>query len=425
MTTTFPPPNYIQIQSALPGIDVYQPAPEDAGLQAEIVEFNCPQCGAATAFSAANGGLSCTHCGYYQPPQKEAVGRGAEQFEFTLETMTRSAQGWGVARKEISCQNCGAETSLPAESLTFTCAFCGSNKVVQRQPAQDILRPRFVAPFKVEPAACQHIASTWLGDSWMVPADLRQGSRLGDFIGVYLPYWTFDADARAAWKAEVGHTRTERYYQNGEWKERTVVDWRWESGDVQRHFDDLLIPGTSRVSQAHLGAIRAFDLNTLSPYSPEFLAGFQAQAYDTPLEKAWDAGRQQMREETRKTCIDQASTSQVRNFSMQLDFANESWRYILLPVYLANYTYSGRTYHAMINGQSGAIAGQRPVDWNKIWLVILLLLVPGAVLSLIGLVTLPLAGAGIVIGGIGFLLLVAGAICSIILYVRADRMDDI
>jgi hypothetical protein len=259
----------------------------------------------------------------------------------------------------------------------------------------------------------------------MVPADLRRGSRLGDFVGVYLPYWTFDADARAAWKAEVGHTRTERYYQNGEWKERTVVDWRWESGEAQRHFDDLLVPGTDRVSQTHLTGVQAFDLSALCPYAPEYLAGYQAQAYDTPLETAWDTGRQQMREETRATCIGQASTSRVRNFSMELDFANESWRYILLPVYLANYIYANRTYHAIINGQSGAIAGQRPVDWNKVWLVILLLLSPGAGLGLIGLITLPLAGVGVVIGGIGFFLLVVGVIISIILYVQADKMDDI
>ena len=174
-----------------------------------------------------------------------------------------------------------------------------------------------------------------------------------------------------------------------------------------------------------LDQIGRFELNALSEYSPEYLAGFQAQAYDTPLEAAWDIGRRLMRDQTRKACESQASTNQIRNFSMDLDFANESWRYILAPVYLSAYTYAGKTYQAMINGQTGAIAGQRPVDWNKIWLVIAILLAPGALLGLIGLVTIPLAGAGVPIGFVGFFLLVIGVVLSIILYLRADRMDDI
>lgn len=425
MTFTFPPPGYVKTDSALGGIEVYRPAPPDSSPQAEVVDFSCPQCGAATAYSAADGGLTCTHCGYYEAPKKAVVGRGAEQFEFTVETMERAAQGWGVARKEICCQNCGAATSLPQDSLSFTCAFCGSNKVVQQAASQDVLRPRFVAPFKIEAGGCREIASGWLGSSWMVPADLRAASRLGDFTGIYLPYWTFDADTHAAWKAEVGHTQTQRYYQNGEWKERHVTVWRWESGNVDLHIDDLLIPGTQKVSVNLLNQIEPFDLNALAPYSPEFLAGFQAQAYDTPLEVAWDAGRRVMRDQTRQACQSQASSSQVRNFGMSLDFAGESWRYVLLPVYLAAYNYAGQTYQAMINGQTGKIAGQRPVDWNKVWLVIAALVTPGVLLGILGLITIPLAGIGMAIGGVGFVLLVIGVVISIILYVQANRMDDL
>ena len=35
---------------------------------------------------------ACTHCGYYEPPQQEIVGKGAEEFEFTVETLERAAQ---------------------------------------------------------------------------------------------------------------------------------------------------------------------------------------------------------------------------------------------------------------------------------------------------------------------------------------------
>ena len=151
--------------------------------------------------------------------------------------------------------------------------------------------------------------------------------------------------------------------------------------------EDLLVAGTARLSALLMGKIKNFDMSALAAYEPKYLAGLQAQAYDIPLEKAWETGRQQMREKTRQDCVSQASTSQVRNFSMNLDFADESWRYILLPIYLNTYRYEDKTFQIMVNGQTGAIAGQRPVDWNKVWLAIAALLAPGICLGLVGLVT--------------------------------------
>jgi hypothetical protein len=258
----------------------------------------------------------------------------------------------------------------------------------------------------------------------MTPASLGKIASLSTFIGIYLPYWSFDSVTSATWKAEVGHTRTERYHQDGEWKERTVIDWRWESGDVRIKIDDLLIPGTSRVSNRLLTTINTFDINALAEYEPNFLAGLQAQTYDVPLEQAWESGRQQMREQTRQACLEQASTSQIRNFSMNLDFSDESWRYLLLPVYLTTYRYAGKVYQVIINGQNGTIAGQRPVDWAKIWVVIGLLVTPGILLGLIGLVTIPLAGIGIGIGLVGLLLLIIAVVVGLIILNKANALDD-
>jgi hypothetical protein len=425
MTDQFPPPGYIPAPSRLAGIEIFMPAPPDSAPQLEIVDFKCPQCGAATAFSAADGGLTCSHCGYYEAPEKAVVGKRAAQFEFTVETMERATQGWGAERKELACQDCGATTTIPADSLTHTCTFCGSNQVIQRQAAQDILRPRFLIPFKLEPDACQKITGEWLGSSWMTPAALQKLAALAKFNGVFLPFWTFGATTRADWKAQVGHTRTERYYENGEWRTRTVTDWVWESGQATLKIEDLLQPGTARLSARLLKEVKSYNLSELAPYEPKYLAGLQAQAYDIPLEKAWEAGRQEMRERSRQECLSQASSSQVRSFSMNLDFADESWRYVLLPVYLATYTYESKPYQVMVNGETGKITGQRPADWNKIWLVIALLLAPGLLLSLLGLLTIPFAGAGLAIGGFGFVLLVIGLVIGLILYGKANALDDL
>lgn len=424
MSQPFPPPNFIPAESAVEGIEIYKPAPEPEEEHRETVQFNCPQCHAATAYSATDGGLTCTHCGYYEPPQKAVVGKGAEEFEFTVETMQRAAHGWGMARKELQCQNCGVYTSVPPDSLTHTCPFCDSNNVIQREAPQDVLRPRFLIPFKIEADACHDVAREWMGSSWMTPNALKRLADVEEFIGVYLPFWTFDAVTEADWQAEVGHTKTERYYANGEWKTRTKTVWKWESGHVRVDHDDLVVEGTTRLSQLLLGQIKAYNLHDLAPYEPKYLAGFQAQSYDVVLEKAWEQGRHAMRDRTKESCRSQASTSKIRNFSMNLNFTNESWRYILLPVYLANYDYDNKSYQVMVNGQTGTIAGQRPADWGKVWLAVIGLVAPGLTVGFIGLVFSFFAGTGFPLAVLGFILLVIGIIVAYFLIQKAQRMDD-
>jgi transcription elongation factor Elf1 len=385
MFESFPPPDFIPTGSAVEGIEVYKPRPAEEEYR-PVIEFSCPQCGGQTAYSATDGGLTCTNCGYYEPPQKAIVGKGAAEFEFTVETMERAAHGWGEERKELQCQSCGAYTSVPLDTLTYTCPFCNSSKVIQYQASQDILRPRFLIPFKLEAEACRKIAREWLGSSWMTPKALQQVVSLERFKGVYLPFWTFDATLKARWQAEVGHTKTERYYSGGEWKTRTKIVWKWESGQVRDVVDDLLVRGSTNLSPLLLERVDNYDLRQLAPYEPEYLAGFQAQNYNLPLEKAWEMARNQMRRRVKEICYRQPSTSRIRNFSMELDFADESWRYILLPLYLTAYTYRNKTYQILVNGQTGVISGQRPVDWRKLALVIALIMAPAFIVAGIGLV---------------------------------------
>jgi Zn finger protein HypA/HybF involved in hydrogenase expression len=424
MTSTFPPQGYRSAPSALEGIEVYVPAPADEPSKPEVVDFKCPQCGAVTAYSAEAGGLVCEHCGYSEKARAAVVGAAAPTYEFTVETVERAEQGWGIDRKEVECQNCGARMSVPPENLTATCPFCGSNKVIQRAATQDNLRPRFLIPFKLDAEKCRQIARTWLGSSWMTFRGLQELAGEAAFTPIYTPFWTFDSTTRADWEAEVGHTVSEQYYEDGQWKTRTKTEWRWEHGSARENFQNLLVSGTSRLSSRHLEKIKNYDMSALVDYAPQFLAGMHAQAYDTSLDQAWEVGRKEMRERTREACVQQASTSQVRNFSMNLDFSDESWRYILLPVYLSAYPYSGRTYQVMLNGETGTISGQRPVDWNRIWLVAALLIAPGLLLSLIGLLT-ALLGVGVAIGGCGFMLLMIGIILSVIIVKQAQDMDAI
>ena len=104
---------------------------------------------------------------------------------------------------------------------------------------------------------------------------------------------------------------------------------------------------------------------------------------------------------------------------MTADFASETWRYLLLPVYVAAYQFESKVYQVMVNGQTGLVAGQKPVAWWKIWLAIAAMLAPGVILGLIGLPALALGGVGVILLVLGFVLILLGGAGSIALYRQA------
>lgn len=419
-----PPQNFIPVPSAVEGITVYGPPPVEEKVP-EAVTFKCPQCGATTRFDVAAGGVACEHCGFTAEVKARQVGTEAKESEFTLDTLREAENGWGVERRVLHCDSCGAELSLAANALTSTCSFCASNRVQVRTDTSSSQRPRYLIPFKIRPEETRKLAAAWLGQGWFHPDQLAANAIVDHFTGLYMPFWTFSARIESTWKAEVGYEREERYYDSSdkEWKTRTVIDWRWESGHRTTEIANMLKCGSTHASHLILDRLQPFDLNALTDYKPDFLAGWQAHSYNISLPDAWEKAKTTMRDEAKEDCTNGISSSHVRNFSMNADFADEVWRYVLLPVYLAAYRFEDKAYQVMVNGQTGEVAGQKPVAWWKIWVVVAILMIPGLCLGLIGLPMLAAGGAGVIPLGLGVLLLIAGLIVAFILYNKAVESE--
>ncbi|MDD5369054.1 MAG: hypothetical protein PHQ40_08215 [Anaerolineaceae bacterium] len=260
----------------------------------------------------------------------------------------------------------------------------------------------------------------------MHPTDLSSSGASIQFKGMYLPYWTFSAYITAQWKAEVGYERTESHYDaaSHSTQTRTVIDWRWENGTINLPIENMMVAGTQNVSAILLEKVSPFPLSDLVDYNPDFLAGWQAKSYDTSLQPAWETGKARMRMMAKDVCVQDIPTSHVRNFSMSADFADESWRLILVPVYLSAYRFQDKSYQVLVNGQTGMVSGQKPVAWWKVVAAILALLLPGTILGLIGFPFLAIGGVGALPLGVGVVLFIVGLVLSGVIMRQAMQSGE-
>ena len=125
------------------------------------------------------------------------------------------------------------------------CEFCGSAQLVPYAQSKDSFRPESLLPFKVTEDKARDGIRAWYGRLWLAPNKLKRTALTDTVKGIYLPYWTFDAQAVCPWDAEAGHYyyTTETYTEGGQTRTREVQHVRWEpaAGRLQHDFDDDLV----------------------------------------------------------------------------------------------------------------------------------------------------------------------------------------
>jgi uncharacterized protein YecT (DUF1311 family) len=207
--------------------------------------------------------------------------------------------------------------------------------------------------------------------------------------GVYIPYWTFDAQAHCPWEAEAGHYyyTTQTYRDNqGKTRTRQVRHVRWvpASGVVDHFFDDEPVPGTNGVSHALLREIEPFPTTELVPYDTAYLSGFVVEHYQVVLFDAAQRSEEAMKNQLCSMCIAQIPGDTHRNLEIRPAFSARTFKHILVPVWLLSYQYRTKTYQVVVNGHDGRMAGQYPKSpWKvaALVLVIIIALVLGLVLT--------------------------------------------
>ena len=211
-----------------------------------------------------------------------------------------------------------------------------------------------------------------------MPGKLKQLAQSQALIGIYLPFWTYDTQTASRYRGKRGehYYRTETYTTtdaDGKQvrKTREVRHTRWysASGQVSRFFDDVLVPATQAIEEKRLSQLwPSLNVSTLKPYSAEYLAGFQAQRYEIPVKEGWERAKSMMADTIRRDVRSDIGGDEQQIHSVSTNYSQETFKHVLLPLWMATYRYGGKTYQVMINAQTGTVMGERPV---AIWKVVL------------------------------------------------------
>lgn len=363
-----------------------------------VNQYQCPGCKANMAFDPDLGQLKCPYCGHAEvmpevtSTKLSAVLQEHELAAFIHTNQTQIAQLTTTAQ-EVNCPGCRATIAFEPPDVAGKCPFCATSIVTQEaKPADPTLAPSGLVPFQVGQKVALQNLRAWLAFRWdfkdlkamFLPAQLKQLAQHQALLGVYLPFWTYDAQTQSRYSGERGtHYYVTRKTKEGSKRVRKTR-WRRASGHVSRFFDDVLVPATRALDAQKLKQLwPSLPVSYLKPYSAEYLAGFQAQRYEIPVKEGFERAKSIMSEQIRSDVRSDIGGDEQRVHSVSTDYSQETFKHILLPLWMVTYRYGGKTYQVMINAQTGKVMGERPV---AVWKVVLAAAI--AIILIVILVTL-------------------------------------
>jgi predicted RNA-binding Zn-ribbon protein involved in translation (DUF1610 family) len=340
--------------------------------------FPCVQCGAVLLFTPGTELLRCGHCGHENRIAALAAPVMEQDFRQTFQSLANTATT--CDNITAHCDSCGASYSFDTAAHSGSCPFCGAPAVAKTEQHRK-LQPQALLPFQISRDQALTAFRQWLGKLWFAPNKLKNYARNdASLTGMYVPYWTYDADTTTSYRGERGDNyqvqESYRTVENSEEVERThtVTKTRWTStaGTVSRFFDDVLVLASQSLPRTVTERLEPWDLSNLTPYQEAYLSGFRSEMYQVELEQGFERAREMMDPVIRRDIERDIGGDHQRIHNADTRYGEIRFKHILLPVWMSAFRFRDKTYRFVINARTGEVQGERPYSAWKITFAVLL-----------------------------------------------------
>jgi LSD1 subclass zinc finger protein len=341
--------------------------------RAFVKTFPCTGCGAKLSFAPGTKELRCEFCGTANDIPES--GENVEELDF--EAFLKALEGkMEIEEVEaVRCDKCGAQQSMAGHLFAGHCTFCGA-AIVSKGYASRRIKPKSLVPFQVNRERAADAFRHWVKGLWLAPGDLKRYAQSdAGLAGVYLPYWTYDCHTASDYAGERGddYYTTETYTTTDSsgkavTQTRRVKHTRWTpaAGHVERFHDDVLVMASRSLPPRITDSVMRYSLKGLVPYQPEYVSGFQAEAYQVTLREGFPIAKRSIDEAVRELVRRDIGGDQQRIHSVSTRYDDVKFKHVLLPAWISAYRYRDKVYRFVINGQTGEVSGESPKSWWKI-----------------------------------------------------------
>lgn len=379
----------------------------------QITNYKCPACSGPLHFAAKSGMMECEYCdskftvqeieARYAEADNAAVEakRAADNAPASDNEWAVTEEAWnGEGMKSYGCPSCGATLVCDENMAASSCPYCGNPTVVPGQ-FTDMLKPDFVLPFKLEKSAALEALKKHYGNKYLLPQAFKNANHLDEVKGVYVPFWLYDGSSTGDCVYEA--VKEDRKRQGNE----EIITRKYYHVERKGALEFKKIPAdaSTKMKDDLMDSIEPYKYEDLKPFSKAYLTGYLADKYDVSVEEDSKRAINRAKQSTKDALYnDVKGYTSVQAKREDIRVKQGKAYYAMLPVWLLTTRWNGQSFTFAMNGQTGKMVGDLPVNKSKLWGTVLAVL---AIIAIIGIGVLGWNSTGA---------LVAGAIGALITY---------
>lgn len=324
--------------------------------------ISCPNCGANPRFDIASQKMLCPFCGTYSEPTDERYdgAGGADQQTVNGDYVGQSDM---MQVKIYTCSQCGAELMGTDTDATAFCSYCGTHQILEERLDMK-QRPDHIIPFKITKDQCKQIYGKKMKKMLFAPKALRDPRYIDEFRGIYMPYWFYNFGQKGI--ITIAGTKEHR---SGNYR---IVDHYNLNVEADNYYTGISHDASSSFEDNISESLAPYNTHDAIPFRTAYMSGFYADIPDTnsttyQREAALIAAQDGFDEVMRTPGFSGYNTSSIgedgkitRTHTQLL-----SARSAMFPVWFLSYRNKDRVAYAAINGQTGKLMADVPVDGKK------------------------------------------------------------
>lgn len=345
-------------------------------MENEIKNYKCPSCGGALRYDGESEKLVCDYCdSQYELSEFDDSGQFTGEFRDDGEKEFREDEGnwsevdhgseWGEEGSNMQvyvCPSCGAELMCDSTTAATSCPYCGNPAVIPGTFTADSRKPDYVLPFKLSKEDAVNALKEHYKGKILLPSVFSRENHIREIKGVYVPFWLFDAESNGGMRYACTNSTTRR---EGDYLVTRTRHYNvYRAGSMA--FEKVPVDGSSKMPDDYMDSIEPYNYVDLKDYSAVYLPGFLADKYDVDSDEASSRANLRFKnsftDSLRRTVVGYETVIPLGgNYRLQPGNIG----YALMPVWLLSTKWHDKTYLFAVNGQTGKIAGDLPVDRHK------------------------------------------------------------
>ena len=356
----------------------------------------CPHCGAEFAFDPKSQLVHCDYCGSdFNPTELKENIKGAKVDEF---------EG-----KAFMCTQCGATLLTFDETAITFCSYCGSQNMIEEKMMK-VNSPNYIIPFSITKDQCIANYKKKVAGFLFCPSYMKSELVLNKIRGIYMPYGIY----------KLGHNGMCR--NHGQTYSHRMGDYVYYNdysinADVDVTYDGLSYDLLSKFYDDYSMSI-PFNFKKVENFNSNYLSGFYADTKDVDESVYLNDALYAANTDTTRLMSKTHAYRSHGCYSPHVNLDVKDVKTGMFPVYfLAIHDKKKEHLHyAVINGQTGKVAADLPIDFFKYILFSLVVAIPIFFFLMTLPIILPIA--------IDFFAIIAAIIGGIICITQLDACEN-